>query len=238
MSRSRNRAGLSAAIAAAGLMALTGCSDNVATSSNDLVNGKRQFVAKCGSCHQLDRAGTKGSVGPNLDAAFRRPLADGFGRTTVRGVVAEMIQYPPIGEEMPANLVHGDDVTDVAAYVATVVSKGGKDTGLLASAIKPAGSGKPAVAKDGALAIDADPTGQLAFLATKASAAPGQVKITMKNASDVPHNIALDGGGKGAVVGKGGTSQISADLKPGSYTYFCSVQGHREGGMVGKLTVK
>ena len=36
----------------------------------------------------------------------------------------------------------------------------------------------------------------------------------------------------------GGTKSFSATLKPGTYTYYCSVPGHREAGMQGTLTVK
>jgi hypothetical protein len=63
----------------------------------------------------------------------------------------------------------------------------------------------------------------------------------MDNPADVPHNVALEGGGideKGEVVGKRGTSRVSAQVKPGNYTFYCSVPGHREGGMEGTLTVK
>jgi uncharacterized cupredoxin-like copper-binding protein len=42
----------------------------------------------------------------------------------------------------------------------------------------------------------------------------------------------------GEVVKNGGVSKISVTLKPGEYTFFCSVPGHRQGGMEGKLTVK
>jgi uncharacterized cupredoxin-like copper-binding protein len=40
------------------------------------------------------------------------------------------------------------------------------------------------------------------------------------------------------VVNNGGTSEVDVDLKAGDYTFYCSVPGHREGGMEGKLTVK
>jgi uncharacterized cupredoxin-like copper-binding protein len=43
---------------------------------------------------------------------------------------------------------------------------------------------------------------------------------------------------KGEVVKNGGTSSLTADVKAGEYTFFCSVPGHRQGGMEGKLTVK
>jgi uncharacterized cupredoxin-like copper-binding protein len=31
---------------------------------------------------------------------------------------------------------------------------------------------------------------------------------------------------------------VSAQLKPGNYTFYCSVPGHRQAGMQGTLTVK
>ena len=42
---------------------------------------------------------------------------------------------------------------------------------------------------------------------------------------------------KGEVVATGGTSTVSEELEPGTYTFYCSVEGHREGGMEGTLTV-
>jgi uncharacterized cupredoxin-like copper-binding protein len=35
-----------------------------------------------------------------------------------------------------------------------------------------------------------------------------------------------------------GTTSVTADLKPGTYEYFCNVPGHKEAGMDGTLTVK
>ena len=70
---------------------------------------------------------------------------------------------------------------------------------------------------------------------------PGSSPINSPNEASIPHNIALEGGGvneEGEVVQDGGVSEISADVQPGEYTFFCSVPGHREGGMEGKLTVK
>jgi plastocyanin len=91
------------------------------------------------------------------------------------------------------------------------------------------------------LVISADPTGQLRFDKDSLDAPAGAVKITMNNPSPVPHDVAIEGGGvkeTGKIVPKGGASEVSATLKAGSYTYFCSVPGHREAGMEGTLTVK
>ena len=73
---------LGAAVTAAGL-ALSGCGGGLTSQSANVVNGKQQFVAKCGACHVLNRAGTKGVTGPNLDAAFERAREDGFGESTM-----------------------------------------------------------------------------------------------------------------------------------------------------------
>jgi plastocyanin len=205
------------------------------------------FVTKCGSCHVLNRAGTKGTTGPNLDAAFRQALAEGEGRTTVRGIVHEQILYPAqlknhsTGTQMPPKLVKGQDAEDVAAYVATVVSRSGQDTGLLKDAVKQAGGGQAAVEKNGALEIDADPTGQLAYVTKKATAQPGAVTINSKNDSSTPHDIAIEGNGindKGPVVQGGKVSTVKVTLKAGQYTFYCSVPGHRQAGMEGTIAVK
>ena len=100
----------------------------------DLANGKALFVQKCGSCHQLGRAGSQGQTGPSLDAAFAAALQDGFNRETVEGIVKDQIANVRRGSEMPANLVTGSDAADVAAYVAYAASRSGEDTGALATA--------------------------------------------------------------------------------------------------------
>jgi plastocyanin len=92
------------------------------------------------------------------------------------------------------------------------------------------------------LALSADPTGQLKFDKSALAAPAGAVKITLNNPSPVPHNVSLEGPGgvseHGATVSKGGASEVQGTLKPGSYTFFCSVPGHRQAGMQGTLTVK
>src|SRR5690242_13347346 len=121
---------------------LGGCS--VATGDNE-VNGKTLFVQKCGTCHTLARAGTKGVTGPNLDAAFQRARRDGFKNSTFAGMVEGQIAHPSrIPQEdpatrkdlplMPAGLIKGSDASDVAAYVAQAAGAPGQDTGRLAQA--------------------------------------------------------------------------------------------------------
>jgi mono/diheme cytochrome c family protein len=100
----------------------------------DLENGKAKFVANCGSCHTLARAGTQGTTGPSLDAAFQTALADGIDRDTIEGIVHRQILQPRKGSVMKPDIVSGHDVTDVAAYVGYAADRSGEDQGRLASA--------------------------------------------------------------------------------------------------------
>ena len=116
----------------------------------------------------------------------------------------------------------------------------GDDTGALAQV----GAGKAegtAEAKNGVLEMPADPNGGLFFEFAAATAPAGQLKLESVNEASIDHNIALEGNGvneEGPVVKDGGTSEITADVEPGEYTFFCSVEGHREAGMEGPLTVE
>jgi plastocyanin len=234
--------GLALAAGTGALLVLGGCSLKEYDNAN-MVNGKKLFVAKCGSCHTLARANTKGIVGPNLDEAFREALHDGLGRDTIRGVVHSQILFPETGGSMPKGLLSGQDAIDVAAYVAYASDRPGNDPGLLALAVPSATAGPPAVEKNGTLALAANPSGQLAYTTNQAKASAGKVTITMTNMSGTAHNVAIQTGTSGPVIGatpvqSSGTSSISVSLKPGTYTFFCQVPGHRQAGMYGTLTVK
>ena len=222
------------------LLALaTGCGRS---DEADLVNGKTAFVESCQRCHALERAGGGADVGPDLDQAFGPARGDGLGSETVEGVVLRQIQNPRRNSQMEPDIVTGDDARDVAAYIAHVAGQAGEDTGALAEAGATV-SDKPVVAENGSLEIAADPSGALNFASTRATSKPGSVEFAMPNESSVQHNIALrdKGGqllGEGDVVGQGGTSTFTANLKPGTFTFVCTVPGHEEGGMKGELTVK
>jgi cytochrome c2 len=243
------RARVAVAATAALLVGLSGC--QLKNNGENLVAGKKSFVAKCGSCHSLKRAGTTGVTGPNLDEAFQRARGDGFGQSTFQGVVYRQILQPARtaqtdpatgkpGAQMPAKLYTGEDARNVAAYVASAVGKAGKDTGQLA-AVGVQRSSAVAKAAGGKLTIPADPSGGLAYKFGAAQAPAGPIEIDSPNQSSVDHDIAIEGNGlnkAGPVVKNGAVSKLTVSLKPGSYTFFCSVPGHRQGGMQGKLTVK
>jgi plastocyanin len=91
------------------------------------------------------------------------------------------------------------------------------------------------------LSLTADPSGQLRFDKKTLQANAGAVTIKLSNPAPLSHNVSIDGNGvnqMGETVTQGGTSTVSANLKPGTYTFYCSVPGHRQAGMFGTLTVK
>jgi plastocyanin len=91
------------------------------------------------------------------------------------------------------------------------------------------------------LRLSADPGGAFRFDTRSLEARAGQVTLVMENPSSIPHNVSIDGGGvdeEGETVQKGGTSRVSATLRAGRYEFYCSVPGHRQGGMEGPLTIR
>ena len=227
---------------------LSGC--NVKNGGEDLVNGKKLFVSDCGVCHTLQRAGARGVTGPNLDEAFQQARKDGMKDSTFAGVIEGQIAHPnrnaqvdpKTGKTLPLmkpGIVKGEDARDVAAYVAQAVAESGDDPGRLASVGASKAEGT-ATEQNGTLDIPVSASG-LAYKFAYATANAGQVTIKSENPQSTPHDIAVQGNGvddKGETVSGGGVSQFQTDLKPGEYTFFCTVPGHREGGMEGKLTVK
>jgi plastocyanin len=212
---------------AAAVTALSACGNG---GKVDEAKGKQLFTQRCGACHVLENAGTKGVQGPNLDLAFKKSVEDGLGRSTIKGVVKEQIALPQ-GGVMPAKLVQGKDAEDVAAYVADAIGKKGGATGG-----GPSGTAKANA--QNVVDIPTDPTGQLAYQFKSASAKAGKVTVESKNAASVPHDIALQGGPAGSVVQDGGVSKFTTNLKAGSYTFYCTVPGHEQAGMKGTLTIK
>jgi plastocyanin len=108
-------------------------------------------------------------------------------------------------------------------------------TGTPAPASSPASQGTPST-----IALVADPGGLLSYNTKQLSAKSGSVTITFTNAAALEHNVTIAEGGK--VLGAtpsflGGSRTLTLTLKAGTYTFYCSVPGHRQGGMEGTLSV-
>ena len=98
----------------------------------------------------------------------------------------------------------------------------------------------PRGAAGGALRVAADPSGQIAYQQKSLNARAGKVTIQFTNQSPVPHDVTIAKGGRRI----GGTREImrsktsaTVALRPGTYTFYCSVDAHRQAGMQGMLTV-
>jgi plastocyanin len=91
-----------------------------------------------------------------------------------------------------------------------------------------------------AIPLAADPGGDLAFDQTSLTAAAGSVTITFTNESGIPHNVGIEGNGVDEISETitEGSTDLTVDLEPGEYTFYCGVGGHRGGGMEGTLTVE
>jgi mono/diheme cytochrome c family protein len=105
------------AILAVGVAA-SGCG----TTEADPERGRALFIQNCGTCHEMAQAGTTAQIGPNLDDAFAAAREVGEDRDTVEGVVKAQVENPRPSNanpaaSMPANLVEGQELDDVAAYV-------------------------------------------------------------------------------------------------------------------------
>jgi mono/diheme cytochrome c family protein len=110
---------LLALVALAGVVvAVSGCG----TTSADETRGRVLFVQKCGTCHAMAQAGTTAQIGPDLDDAFASARESGQNSDTIEGIVKAQVEYPRPSNDnpavsMPAEIVTGQDLDDVAAYV-------------------------------------------------------------------------------------------------------------------------
>jgi cytochrome c6 len=142
------RPALAGALAISIALVAAACGTGGLDTGGDPAHGKQVFntTGKCASCHTLAAAGASGVIGPNLDNSFSAVRQQGFKESTIQQVVADQIRVPlqgvtcpsetsqdkqgtqrcapgslvtPTGTAiMPANLVKGKDLTDVAAFVA------------------------------------------------------------------------------------------------------------------------
>ncbi len=105
-----------------------------------------------------------------------------------------------------------------------------------------AGTPAPTAGAAQVVKLAANPTGALSYNTTTLTAHPGKVTIEFTNMAPLEHNVTVEGSG-GAKLGatptfSGGTKALTLDLKAGTYSFFCSVPGHRQAGMQGTLTVQ
>jgi plastocyanin len=124
----------------------------------------------------------------------------------------------------------------LAAFVLALSACGG---GGSSSSTTPATTGGGGGGGGSTIQISADPSGALKYEQTDVSATAGSITIDFTNMSSVPHDVTIEGNGASGATDEitDSTTSTTVDLEPGTYTFFCSVDGHRAAGMEGTLTV-
>lgn len=102
-----------------------------------------------------------------------------------------------------------------------------------------AGAQQPATGES--VQVAAEPGGRLAYVQDSLTAAAGRVTFEFTNESSVPHDFNIEQDGElieGTEVIMESEESLTVELEPRRYAYYCSVDGHREAGMEGSLTVE
>jgi mono/diheme cytochrome c family protein len=92
------------------------------TTNADTARGRELFKTNCGTCHTMAQAGSSGTQGPDLDDAFAAAREIGEDSDTIEGIVRAQVENPRPDNgdpsvSMPPDIVSGQDLDDIAAYV-------------------------------------------------------------------------------------------------------------------------
>jgi plastocyanin len=137
--------------------------------------------------------------------------------------------------------------TLVIAAVALVACGGSDDNSTSTTSAPannaPASSGGGGGGAASTVKLSADPSGALKYDTDSLSAKAGSVTIDFDNPAAISHDVSVqDSSGKDLgtsdLIAQSKTTLDLSNLKPGKYTYFCTVPGHEAAGMKGTLTVK
>jgi len=95
--------------------------------------------------------------------------------------------------------------------------------------------GTPA-ADSGALEVEAYDIG---FKPNKLEASAGEITINLTNTGFLPHDLTVEGidGADTGIINASTSKSITFTAAAGTYTFFCSVPGHKDAGMIGSLVV-
>lgn len=149
---------------------------------------------------------------------------------------AQDVEAEHAHEDTHASEVYEEDAEDVEATEGAEEIEAEEHEGE-----KQGSEGKPEAAAGGStLKLAADPTA-IAYDTTELTASAGEVTIDFDNPSPLEHDVAVVKDGKeiaATEVIAEGEDSLTADLKPGDYTFLCTVPGHAAAGMEGTLKVE
>jgi plastocyanin len=179
---------------------------------------------------------------PETDGQQR--LVMGVSAVLVLAALVTAVVTGSSPEKETANAAQGGGTSLTTTAKSTTPEPAAAPTATTTAPKATTGTPPPAsspAAKAQKIALSADPSGQLAFSTTQLKAKAGTVDIEFENASPVEHDVTIEQGNK-KVLGAtptfvGGKKSLTLKLAPGTYTFFCSVPGHRQAGMEGKLVV-
>jgi plastocyanin len=122
----------------------------------------------------------------------------------------------------------------------TTATSGGATNGA-ATGGAAAGGGQAAAGET--IPLEADPDGQLAYTTDTLSAKAGNITIAFDNPASITHDVSVEdsGGndlGTSDLIAQDTTTLVLENVRPGSYTFYCTVPGHEDAGMKGTLTVR
>jgi plastocyanin len=153
------------------------------------------------------------------------------GAPTTAKAAVSLLPAPAPNPSVPAGGQSAAAPSSTASQPSTASAQAPSTASAQAPAI--AGAGTP-------LKLAANPTGLLSFDSKQLSAKAGSVTITFANGAPIEHNLTVS---QGATVlaatptFTGASKTLTITLKPGTYTFYCSVPGHRQAGMEGTLTI-
>lgn len=131
-------------------------------------------------------------------------------------------------------------LTMMAALALAACGSSSSDTSSAPAATPSTASTSSSGGGSSSVDIAADPSGALKYQETTATAKAGQVTVNFDNQSPVQHNVTIESGeddlGATDTI-SGSSTSTTVDLKAGTYTFYCSVDGHEAAGMKGTLTV-
>jgi plastocyanin len=135
-------------------------------------------------------------------------------------------------------------LTALALALATfgIAACGGGDDSSSSTATSAGSSSTTSSGGGSTIKFEADPSGKIAYTQTQITAKAGNDTIEFDNPASLTHDVVIEDQDGNQVAAtdqiSGSSTTTTADLKPGTYTFFCSVDSHREAGMEGTLTVK
>jgi plastocyanin len=202
--------------------------------------------APCGAIGLRARA--TGILGVQMRARTHRKLQIVKGFAVAPAAIASAVALAACGS---TNTVSTAGTTGAAAAGSSTrapstssstqpASSGSSSAQPSATTGSPPPSSSPAAGPSTSLKLAADSDGELGYNTKQLTAKAGRVTITMTNMSPIEHNVTLARGA--TVLGatptfQGGSKSLTLNLKPGTYSFYCSVPGHRAAGMEGTLTV-